>query len=156
MIGAYIMGLLADRFSPKRVLAGIVAGWIVVLILFAANSLKIVFWFLGPAVGIFLGGVWAVSRPLLVQLAPPNKLGEFFGLFSLSGRAAAICGPLVWGGVVLLLSPDQPLGRFVASAFGLGTEAAAKLPYRCAVLALAAMMAFGLYIFRKVPDRKRA
>jgi hypothetical protein len=30
------------------------------------------------------------------------------------------------------------------------------LPYRCAVLALAAMMALGLYIFRKVPDRKRA
>ena len=155
MIGAYIMGLLADSFSPKKVLAGIVVGWILVLILFAVNSFKMVFWFLGPAVGIFLGGVWAVSRPLLVQLAPPNKLGEFFGLFSLSGRAAAICGPLVWGGVVLLLSPEQPLGRFAASTFGLGAEAAAKLPYRCAVLALAAMMALGLYIFRKVPDRKK-
>jgi len=106
--------------------------------------------------GILLGGVWAVSRPLLMQLAPPEKLGEFFGLFSLSGRAAAIGGPLVWGGVVYLFSADQAVGRAVGQLFALDAAASARLPYQLAILSLAAMMAVGLYIFRKVPDRKVA
>lgn len=154
MIGAYLLGLMADRLSPKKVLFGIVAGWITVLLFFAVNSNEIIFWILGPIVGILLGGVWSVSRPLLMQLSPPEKLGEFFGLFSLSGRAAAIGGPLVWGAVVYLFSPDRIPGRYLADWLGLTGEAADKLPYRLAVLSLAAMMALGLYIFRKVPDRK--
>jgi UMF1 family MFS transporter len=154
MIGAYLLGLMADRFSPKKVLFWIVAGWISVLVLFAINSYQILFWILGPVVGILLGGVWAVSRPLLMRLSPPEKLGEFFGLFSLSGRAAAVIGPLVWGGVVLLFSQDYALGRITAEWLGMSGEAADRLPYRLAVLSLAAMMAMGLYIFRKVPDTK--
>jgi len=153
MVGAYVMGLLADRLSPKKVLFGIVAGWIGVLILFALNSYPAVFWILGPFVGILLGGVWAVSRPLLMKLSPPEKLGEFFGLFSLSGRAAAVIGPLVWGAVVFLFSTDFFLGRGIIDLFNLDAEAAARFPYRVAVLALAAMMGLGLFIFRKVPDK---
>jgi UMF1 family MFS transporter len=156
MVGAFLLGFMADRFSPKKVLFTIVAGWIAVLVVFVVNSYPIVIWFLGPIVGVLLGGVWAVSRPLLMQLSPPEKLGEFFGLFSISGRAAAICGPLVWGGVVYILSPDNAIGRAVSDFLGLNAEAAAKLPYRFAVLSLAAMMAVGLFIFRKVPDRKGA
>ncbi len=154
MIGAYLLGLMADRFSPKKTLFWIVAGWIIVLLFFAINSNQTVFWILGPVVGILLGGVWAVSRSLLMQLSPPEKLGEFFGLFSLSGRAAAVVGPLVWGGVVLLFSQNNAFGRSVAELLGMTGEAADKLPYRLAVISLAAMMAVGLYIFRKVPDRK--
>ncbi len=156
MLGSYPLGLMADRWSPKKVLSGIVLGWIVVLVFFALNTVAAVFWILGPVLGILLGGVWAVSRPLLMQLAPPEKLGEFFGLFSLSGRAAAIGGPLVWGGVVYLLSADQAVGRAMGQLFALDTAASTRLPYQLAVLALAAMMAVGLYIFRKVPDRKVA
>jgi UMF1 family MFS transporter len=154
MLGAYLLGLLADRLSPKKVLFWIVAGWISVLSLFAVNSYGVLFWILGPIVGILLGGVWAVSRPLLMQLSPPEKLGEFFGLFSISGRAAAIGGPLVWGAVVLVFSPDNYLGRSLSDLIGLSPDEAVELPYRLAVLALAAMMALGLYLFRKVPDKK--
>ncbi len=154
MIGAYLLGHLADRLSPKKVLFGIVTGWILILIVFAVNSLPVIFWISGPIVGILLGGVWSVSRPLLIQLSPPEKLGEFFGLFSLSGRAAAICGPLVWGGVVYIFSSDYLPGKMMANLFNLEGETAARMPYRLAIIALAVMMAVGLYIFRKVPDTK--
>ncbi len=152
MVGSYIFGLLADKFAPKRVLTWIVAGWIGVLIIFAVNSYPIVFWICGPIVGMLLGGVWAVSRPLLMQLSPREKLGEFFGLFSLSGRAAAICGPLLWGLVILLFSKDTFLGELIGSGLGLSIEEAEKFPYRLAVLSLAVMMAVGLFILRKVPE----
>lgn len=154
MLGAYPLGRLADRFPPKRVLFGIVLGWIVVLILFAFNSLPMLFWILGPVVGVLLGGVWAVGRPLLMQLSPPEKLGEFFGLFSLSGRAAAVGGPLLWGAVVYLFSPDRVIGKVTVDLLGLDAASAVKLPYRLAILSLATMMTIGLYIFRKVPERK--
>ncbi len=152
MAGAYLLGHLADRLSPKKVLFGIVVGWIIVLLIFAVNSLPAVFWICGPIVGILLGGVWSVSRPLLINLSPPEKLGEFFGLFSLSGRAAAVCGPLLWGSVVYLFAANHLIGKWLGGVFNLDSTAAARLPYRVAVVALAGMMVLGLYIFRKVPD----
>lgn len=155
VLGSYLFGRLADSFAPKAVLGWIVAGWIAVLLVFAINSIPLVFWICGPIVGIFLGGVWAVSRPLFMQLVPRRKLGEFFGLFSLSGRAAAVCGPLLWGLVVYLFTPGRFLGDSVASLLGLSVEESDKLPYRLAVLSLAAMMAVGLLIYRKVPRERR-
>ncbi|NMC42768.1 MAG: MFS transporter [candidate division Zixibacteria bacterium] len=154
MLGSYPLGRLADRYPPKRVLFGIVLGWIIILILFAFNSLPVLFWMLGPIVGVLLGGVWAVGRPLLMQLSPPEKLGEFFGLFSLSGRAAAVGGPLLWGAVVYLFSPERTAGKIAVDLLGLDAVSAIKLPYRLAILSLAAMMAVGLFIFRKVPEKK--
>jgi UMF1 family MFS transporter len=154
MVGAYILGKLADRYSSKRTLFAIVVGWIASLIIFTVNSYEVVFWILGPVVGILLGGVWAVSRPLLMVLSPKEKLGEVFGLFSLSGRSAAVFGPLLWGGVVMIFSAENAIGGGLASILGMSPDQAVRLPYRLAVLALALMMALGLYIFRKVPDRK--
>lgn len=155
MLGSYPLGRLADRFPPKRVLFGIVLGWIIILVLFAFNSLPALFWVLGPVVGVLLGGVWAVGRPLLMQLSPPEKLGEFFGLFSLSGRAAAVGGPLLWGAVVYLFSPERSFGKIAVDLFAMDAVSAVKLPYRLAILSLAAMMAVGLFIFRKVPERRQ-
>jgi UMF1 family MFS transporter len=154
MLGSYPLGRLADRYQPKRVLFFIVLGWILVLILFAFNSLPTIFWILGPIIGVLLGGVWAVGRPLLMQLSPPEKLGEFFGLYSLSGRAAAVGGPLLWGAVVYIFSPERTIGKIAVDLLGMDSVSAVKLPYRLAVLALAAMMAVGLFIFRKVPEKK--
>ncbi len=154
MVGAFAFGYLSDRLSPKRVLFGIVTGWIVALLIVALNSSVTVFWLLGPLIGILLGGVWAVSRPLLMELTPPEKLGEFFGLFTLSGRAAAIVGPLVWGVIVYLFSSSSGMNKFIAELIQADSSEAEKIPYRLAILSLALMMMVGLWIFRKVPDAK--
>lgn len=165
MLGAYPLGRLADYLSPKRVLAAMVLGWIIVLVLFSLNRGETLFWILGPIVGLLLGGVWATSRPLLMRLSPPERLGEFFGLFSLSGRSAAICGPMVWGIVVYFFSPDKIVGQITAKyitllvrkiepSFVLSPEGAAQLPYRLAILSLAALVGIGFMILKKVPDTK--
>ena len=83
-----------------------------------------------------MGATWTSSRPLLAQLVPKEKLGQFFGLYSLSGRAAAIVGPIIWGLVVKL-----PL---------LGSGA-----YRAAVLALDLMVLFGFLIYLKMPKEAK-
>ena len=115
-----------------------------------------VVWILGSVVGVALGGLWTVSRPLLGELVPHDELGRFFGLFSISGRAAAVAGPLIWTSSVYLFRADRPLGRFASDLLALSPSGQAKLPYKVAVLSLVVMMAVGLIIFRKVPRTERS
>ena len=82
---------------------------------------------------------------------PKDELGRFFGLFSLSGRAAAAIGPLIWTTVVYYMRPDNYLGKWAKDVFNLSGADAETMPYRAGILSLAVMMAVGLYIFRKVP-----
>ena len=41
-----------------------------------------------------MGPMQAASRTLIGRLAPPTMVGEFYGLFALSGRATAWMAPL--------------------------------------------------------------
>ena len=47
--------------------------------------------------GIFIGPAQAASRSLMARLAPDDKETEYFGLYSLTGKAAAVFGPALYG-----------------------------------------------------------
>ncbi len=158
-LGSLGCGWMTDRIGPKKTLSLAVWGWIVTLILVAFTANRTFFWILGSLTGIFLGSTWTASRPLLANLVPKEKLGQFFGLYSLSGRAAAIIGPLVWGAVVLYCKRDSAVINKlsdVLSAFGvtLSDSIQQSVEYRLAVLALAVMMLAGWILYRKVPDKR--
>ncbi|MBN2226814.1 MAG: MFS transporter [candidate division Zixibacteria bacterium] len=152
MIGSMLIGHISKRASLKKTMATIVWGWVIVLLFFIFIEHIILIYCLGCLVGILLGGLWTVSRPLLAEMVPKDELGRFFGLYSLSGRAAAVIGPVVWGGVVYIFNPSRSGGRFLSDLMGISESAADKLPYRLAVLSLLAMMMIGLVIFRKLPE----
>lgn len=154
VIGSYLIGLLSRYRSLKKMVRAIVVGWIIALILFVAVESRQVIWILGSLVGVLLGGLWTTTRPMLGELVPHDRLGRFFGLFALSGRAAAVVGPLIWTAIVYLFHPKQPLGRAVYDHLDLPPDAI-WLPYKLAVLSLAGLMIVGLVIFRKVPDTHR-
>ena len=63
----------------------------------------------GPLAGVGMGGVWVASRAIVVELSPPEKIGEFFGIYSLAGKMASIAGPLLWGSVVWVFQDTQTL-----------------------------------------------
>ena len=69
----------------------------------------------------------------MLILSPPAKVGEFYGLYSMVGRFAAVLGPLLWA--------------FVAEGLGFGRPAAV------AVLGLMVLTAW--YILRPVDDATR-
>ncbi|HEX6959616.1 MAG TPA: MFS transporter [Ferrovibrio sp.] len=56
-----------------------------------------VFFLCAFLLGIGLGPIQAASRTLVARLSPPDMVGEFFGLFSLSGRATTFTAPLLIG-----------------------------------------------------------
>ncbi len=151
VVGSFIIGKVAEYWSLKNIMMCVVVGWVIALIAFVLTDSMAVTWVLGSVVGILLGGLWTTSRPLLAELVPREELGRFFGLFSLSGRAAAVIGPLVWTTVVYLFKPERPVGRWAVEVLGLDSDAAVRLPYKAGVLSLVVMMIVGLYIFRKVP-----
>ena len=151
VIGSFLIGKVAQYWPLKRLVNIIVIGWVMVLVLFVFVENMTVIWILGSVVGILLGGLWTTTRPLLAELVPREELGRFFGLFSLSGRAAAMIGPLVWTAIVYFFNPTRPLGQATVEVLGISDMDAAKLPYRVGVLSLGLMMLVGMYIFRKVP-----
>ncbi len=154
VLGSLAIGTLAKKMVLKNLMSVIIRLWIIVLLLFLLVDHIVIVYMLGSLVGVLLGGLWTVSRPLLAEMVPENELGRFFGLYSLSGRAAAVIGPVMWGVLVYLFSPTRPLGRMASEFFELDSVVAAKMPYKIALFSLVIMMAVGLYVFRKVPARE--
>ncbi len=133
-VGSLIFGWVTDWLRPKRTLLLVVSGWVLSLLAIISTNSHTVFWIIGSIVGILMGSTWTAARPLLISLVPEEMVAEFFGLYALSGKVAAIFGPLVWGAAVFLLKPYGDVVR-----------------YKGAVFSLALMMALGLALLWKVP-----
>jgi UMF1 family MFS transporter len=155
VIGSFIIGKIAQHWSLKKLLGLIVWSWVVTLLLFLLTDSMAVIWILGSVVGILLGGLWTTSRPLLAELVPRDELGRFFGLFSLSGRAAAVVGPLLWTAAVYFCHSERKLGRMIIGLAGEDNVNKISLPYKVGILSLVLMMLVGLYLFRKVPHTRQ-
>lgn len=53
------------------------------------------FWTLAVAVGMFQGGIQALSRSYFAKIIPAEKSGEYFGLFDICGKGASFLGTLI-------------------------------------------------------------
>jgi len=137
VVGSFVCGFSVDRFGAGRTLKGVLIGWLFSLGLVIFTGNQAVFWCAGSLVGIFMGSTWTSARPLLVRLVPREMVGEFFGLYALSGKTAAIFGPLVWGLVVKLFNE-----------YGV-------LRYRLAVGSLGILLAVGLIVLWGVHEDNR-
>ena len=99
-IGAVIWGWLSDRIGAGKILIINLISYII-LIPALAWSINYTFYSAIAIVsGISIGGTWAVSRRLLIELVPAEKLNHLFGLYAISERASTIAGPLVWSTVL--------------------------------------------------------
>ena len=50
------------------------------------------FWLLATLVGMFQGGIQALSRSYLGKIIPPERSGEFYGLMDIFGKGASFVG----------------------------------------------------------------
>jgi UMF1 family MFS transporter len=108
IVGAFLYGRVVDLFGPKKTLIIVLIQWSVVFVVAATTFYAPIFWVAGALAGIALGGTWTADRAFLTRLAPPEQMGEFFGLYQLAGRFAAVTGPLIWGFTTDLLSAYEP------------------------------------------------
>ena len=90
----------------------------------------------GAILGSGLGGVQVADRVFMVRLSPPDRVGEFFGIYGLVGKASQVIGQLLYGALIFLLLDS------------LGTGA-----YQIAILSLIVTMLIGLWLVWPVSDR---
>jgi UMF1 family MFS transporter len=106
VIGGFVWGWLVDRWGPKRTLNYVLYLWIGVFLLAAAIGIVglplVTLYVVACSAGVALGGIWAADRPYMLRLTPPDRIGEFYGLYGMVGRFSAITGPLIWAIVTRL------------------------------------------------------
>lgn len=100
VVGSWAWGKVTDHIGPKRTMMAILLGWCGTLLVTMLSQSAGTFNLVGPLAGICLGGTWVTGRTLVVRLSPPDKLGEFFGLYGLTEKFTAVLGPLLWALVV--------------------------------------------------------
>ena len=129
--GAWLGGKLDDSLGPKRVIGGammVLLFAIVAILTVDKNSILFIavtppapggalfaapaeraYLVLGCLIGAVGGPLQAASRTLLIQLAPKDRIAQYFGLFTLTGKLTSFVGPLLIG-VVTALTQSQKAG----------------------------------------------
>ena len=90
---AIAYGRLSERFGTKRMLLIAIFAYFCI-VLFAAFFLRsaLEFWILAICVGLFQGGIQALSRSEFGKLIPKDNANEYYGFFDIFGKYAAVMG----------------------------------------------------------------
>ena len=77
----------------------------------------------------------------MLRLAPPDRIGEFYGLYGMVGRFSAVSGPILWGAVMYVSLRWLDLPVLTGQSL--------------AILTLLLMVFASMVILRKVTDTPR-
>lgn len=115
--GAFAFGFAQDHWGSVPSLAGALLVWIVAIVftLFANQERDV--WIAGNLIGLSMGATQAGGRALVGRLTPAARNAEFFGLWGLATRAAAIMGPISYGITNRLTDGNYRIALFSTLAF---------------------------------------
>ncbi|HXC58799.1 MAG TPA: MFS transporter [Steroidobacteraceae bacterium] len=117
VVGGFVWGRWVDRIGPRRTLDRVLWLWVATFLLAAAAGLFnlpiAALFVVAVMAGVALGGIWSADRPLMLRLTPPDRIGEFYGLYGMVGRFSAIAGPFIWANVAHLATTrfGMPVGK---------------------------------------------
>lgn len=121
IVGAFIFGYILDWIGAKKTITITLLIWIVVVFwAFKCSSIN-EFYYVGMLAGIAIGSSQSSSRSMLALLTPKEKMAEFFGFYSVTGKIASIMGPLVYGEISRITGDQRwailsVIGFFVVGA----------------------------------------
>jgi len=136
VLASFAWGVLVDRIGPKRTLLIVLGSWVVGLLILGLVLARIPFLIAGAILGSGLGGVAVTDRIYLLRLSRAEETGEMFGLYGLAGKLSAVIGPLLFGGIILILNPER----------------SGPWAYQVAILSLLVLMVIGFAIMLGVPE----
>lgn len=117
---AIIFGKLTRRYATGKLILICILAYtgMAVFALFMKSQPQ--FWTLGIFVGMFQGGIQALSRSHFAKLIPAEKSGEYFGILDIFGKGASFLGTTLVGVVSQVTgSTNKGIGVLVL-VFGLG------------------------------------
>ena len=92
---AIIFGRLAKKYSAEKLITVCIVAYLGVAIFAIFLHYQWQFWVLAVWVGMFQGGVQALSRSYFTKIIPANQSGEFFGLMDICGKGASFMGTTI-------------------------------------------------------------
>ena len=128
---AIAYGRLSTRFGTKRMLLVAVFAYFCIT-LFAAFFLReaVEFWILAICVGLFQGGIQALSRSEFGKLIPKEHANEYYGFFDIFGKYAAVMGTFLVS-VFTQLTGNSSMGVLsIAVLFVVGFVLLWRMPER--------------------------
>lgn len=129
---AILFGRLSRTMENSRLITVCIVAYLFIAVFAMFLYTQVQFWILAVLVGMFQGGIQALSRSYFAKIVPNEKSGEYFGLMDICGKGAAFFGTTLVS-VVSQATNNMNLG----------------------VGAIAILFVVGLIIFRKAAKLNR-
>ena len=92
----------AKKIGTKNAVFVAIGGYSLATFLGYWMSERVHFFALAALIGLFQGGIQALSRSLYARLVPKNMEAEFFGFYNMLGKFASVVGPLLMGWITVI------------------------------------------------------
>lgn len=90
-----IFGVLAKKHSAASLITICIAAYLGIAVFAMFLTTQTQFWILAVLVGMFQGGVQALSRSYFTKIIPAEQSGEYFGLLDICGKGASFVGTAI-------------------------------------------------------------
>lgn len=124
---ALLFGYLSKKIETAKLLQFCIFAYTCIAVFAIQLDKQWEFWMLAVFVGMFQGAIQALSRSYFAKIIPPEKSGEYFGIFDICGKGASFVGTALVGFLAQLTGQMN---------IGIG--------------AISIMFIIGLLIFRKI------
>ncbi|NAS20207.1 MFS transporter [Herbidospora sp. NEAU-GS84] len=97
--GAILLGRIAVRIGTRKTVLWSLAGWcgVVAAAYFVPPERPLLFFALGFAIAIVMGGTQALSRSLFSHVIPKGREAEYYSLYEISDKGATLIGSFTLG-----------------------------------------------------------
>lgn len=99
---AILYGIFSTRVGTKKAIMIAICSYGLITLLAFFMKEKWHFFALAACIGIFQGGIQALSRSFFTQIIPARKSAQFFGFYNMLGKFAVVIGPVLMGSVTVL------------------------------------------------------
>ena len=118
---AILFGRLSYKFKTEKLIMVCILAYLGIAIFAIFLKTQTQFWILAVLVGMFQGGIQALSRSYFTKIIPEERSGEYFGLMDICGKGASFVGTTVVS-VVSQISGNINVGvGMIAILFAIGT-----------------------------------
>ena len=92
---AICFGRLAGKYDTAKLITACIGAYFGISVFAVFLHTQWQFWLLAILVGMFQGGIQALSRSYFTKIIPANQSGEYFGLMDICGKGASFIGTTV-------------------------------------------------------------
>ena len=107
--GTLFINFLANRTSTETGIIFCILLYMVITLFATVIESLVGFYSVAVSIGIVQGGIQALSRSYFANIIPQSRDSEFFGIYNMLGKFAALIGPLLVG-LITYLTDSSRLG----------------------------------------------